>query len=380
MPICCIGGDFIVTSDHDVLVVYNLFNGNQERVQVPCLPQPENNSKKQEEQDIILAKHFVREEMFVTADSDKTLSIFKTSPELNWVLIKQFKTERRASHVMLNDKGKTVIAVDKTGDVYAFDVESDASGSKGKMILGHLSIVLDIALTWSLPSYIITCDRDEKIRVSNFPNSYNINSFCLGHREFVSSIVVLEEDLLVSGSGDGSLRLWKISSGRELFRIEVGHPVKQIINLKRNLLLVSFYTHPVVHLYQYSKKPAFLKLTDKFNVFSQVIQMHSINEFDVIVVQTEGLSLWRLGSERLALSTDPSSLTSVLKQVQGSQEFLNFIQSIPSDEEQLKSLKKEAYNNVQEYLQKKTQRELEQQSKKLKKQSVVEALQEQESQ
>ena len=33
--------------------------------------------------------------------------------------------------------------------------------------------------------HVITCDRDEKIRVSNFPNSYNIESFCLGHTELV---------------------------------------------------------------------------------------------------------------------------------------------------------------------------------------------------
>ena len=31
--------------------------------------------------------------------------------------------------------------------------------------------------------YVITADRDEKIRISHFPNAYNIKAYCLGHNE-----------------------------------------------------------------------------------------------------------------------------------------------------------------------------------------------------
>ena len=49
--------------------------------------------------------------------------------------------------------------------------------------------------------FIITSERDEKIRVSCFPNAYNIHSFCLGHTEFVSTMALLPSNLLLSGSG-----------------------------------------------------------------------------------------------------------------------------------------------------------------------------------
>ena len=42
-----------------------------------------------------------------------------------------------------------------------------------------------------------------------FPNSYTIHSFCLGHRDFVTSLSLLSDSLLVSGSGDGTVRIWR---------------------------------------------------------------------------------------------------------------------------------------------------------------------------
>ena len=36
--------------------------------------------------------------------------------------------------------------------------------------------------------YVVTCDRDEKVRLSHFPNAYNIHAFCLGHTQYVGDI------------------------------------------------------------------------------------------------------------------------------------------------------------------------------------------------
>ncbi|XP_014681154.1 PREDICTED: tRNA (guanine-N(7)-)-methyltransferase non-catalytic subunit wdr4-like [Priapulus caudatus] len=111
-----------------------------------------------------------------------------------------------------SSNGETVVVGDKSGDVLAYSLNNPEE--KGSLLLGHLSMILD--LTFSPDNnFVITCDRDEKIRVSHYPNAYNIESFCLGHTEFVSCLCLLpdHDQVLVSGSGDGTLRLWNYQSG-----------------------------------------------------------------------------------------------------------------------------------------------------------------------
>lgn len=48
---------------------------------------------------------------------------------------------------------------------------------------------------------MITSDRDEKIRISFYKNSYNIQSYLLGHKEFVTQFELIDDKSLVSVSG-----------------------------------------------------------------------------------------------------------------------------------------------------------------------------------
>jgi len=113
-----------------------------------------------------------------------------------------------------------ILVADKSGDIRHFHTGSDSVASnneKEKLLLGHLSIILDIVLCLQ-DRFVVSCDRDEKIRVSCYPNCYNINSFCLGHSEFVIKLDILptQPEILISGSGDGTLRFWKIKTGKQI--------------------------------------------------------------------------------------------------------------------------------------------------------------------
>lgn len=125
---------------------------------------------------------------------------------------------RKASRLVFSPDSKHLLVADKNGDVYSLDPEKP--DEEARLLLGHLSMLLDVRMSLD-GRYVLTADRDEKIRVSRFPNSYNIHNYCLGHRDFVTSLSVLSDNLVVSGSGDGSVRVWRFLEGRTVASREV---------------------------------------------------------------------------------------------------------------------------------------------------------------
>ncbi|GFG28999.1 hypothetical protein Cfor_00653 [Coptotermes formosanus] len=148
--------------------------------------------------------------------SDKLLSLWETD---NLSIISNRTSVRVASKVRFVPSVQAIILADKSGHVYSFSVEKP--NEDGKFLLGHQSLLLDILVSPD-EKYIITCDRDEKIRVTRYPNTYNIQSYCLGHREFITGLSLLPSDktVLVSSSGDGTIRLWDYGNGIQLHVID----------------------------------------------------------------------------------------------------------------------------------------------------------------
>ncbi|XP_061278514.1 tRNA (guanine-N(7)-)-methyltransferase non-catalytic subunit WDR4 isoform X3 [Bos javanicus] len=122
---------------------------------------------------------------------------------------------RRCTALTFTASEEKILVADKSGDVYSFSVLEPHGG--GRLELGHLSMLLDVAVSPD-DRFVLTADRDEKIRVSWAAAPHSIESFCLGHTEFVSRIFVVPNhpELLLSSSGDCTLRLWEYRSGREL--------------------------------------------------------------------------------------------------------------------------------------------------------------------
>lgn len=134
-------------------------------------------------------------------------------------VVRNFVVSRAVSKMCFTPDNNLLLA-DKTGDVMLYKVKEETS----EVLLGHLSMLLDVKLS-ECGKYIITSDRDEKIRVSHFPNAYNIQSFCLGHKEFVTHVEVCGE-LLISASGDGTIRFWDFLNGVQLNVIDTNEHVK----------------------------------------------------------------------------------------------------------------------------------------------------------
>ncbi|XP_073473734.1 tRNA (guanine-N(7)-)-methyltransferase non-catalytic subunit WDR4 [Aquarana catesbeiana] len=176
--------------------------------------QDEDPSNKDSDTDRILAAaHSSSGRFFALTDDRKRLVLFRTHPA--WGRVSVRWVSRRCTAVTFSSCESYILVADKSGDVFSFSVTNPQE--EGRLELGHLSMLLDLAVTPD-GRHIITCDRDEKIRVSLWEAPHVISAFCLGHTEFVSQLLALPgpDYLLLSGSGDGTVRLWKYESGEEI--------------------------------------------------------------------------------------------------------------------------------------------------------------------
>lgn len=211
----------------------------------------------------------------VTTSGQKALLLFKCRPE-HAKLVSVRPIPRASSAVIFSPSSSSVLVCDKTGDCYQFDVE-EGSQAAGKLVLGHLSIVYDIIFPPG-EKFIITSDRDEKIRVTNYPKSYEIENYCLGHKEYVSSIKLLpgleESDTkLLSLSGDESLKVWDYLSGEKLGDLDLPAPgIKMVIRRlpDEDYEIAVLVFHPSTQIVKYKM--------DKVNYTFTEISKHNFPE------------------------------------------------------------------------------------------------------
>ncbi|KPJ03719.1 tRNA (guanine-N(7)-)-methyltransferase subunit wuho [Papilio xuthus] len=163
--------------------------------------------------DIVIASNC--EYLAIITSMSKQLIIY------NWPTFKtkrKYVLPRSASKIRFSPQSDHIFVADKTGDVLMYDISKEDDGIK---LLGHLSLLLNVLQT-SDRKFIISSDRDEKIRVSCYPNTYNIHTYCLGHTEFVNHLEFLPHNnkYLTSTSGDGTVRCWDYVTGKMHYSID----------------------------------------------------------------------------------------------------------------------------------------------------------------
>ncbi|TFY70132.1 hypothetical protein EVG20_g2871 [Dentipellis fragilis] len=182
-----------------------------------------------------------------TAGDDKKLKVWKVD---GLSLVNERELPKKPTQVAFTRNGQTILASDKFGDVFSYplipdpvfesakdgkpeELASHENPSGGRLILGHTSLLTAFTLSED-EKFIITADRDEHIRASWYPQGYCIESYCLGHKKFVSAIhtPTFAPDILVSGGGDPALKVWDWKNGRLVYEIPVVDAVKPFIRVR----------------------------------------------------------------------------------------------------------------------------------------------------
>ncbi|KAK9474276.1 Quino protein amine dehydrogenase [Dipodascopsis tothii] len=158
----------------------------------------------------------------VVASTDETKSVLVLGPDL--VLRSAREFPKRPSAVTTTPDGQTIVLGDKFGDVYAVPTAGDADASKLEPVLGHVSMLTNVVCAAADGhTFLITCDRDEHIRVSRYPQAFVIERFLFGHEQFVSQLAVpaWAPELLVSGGGDDFVLVWNWTTGARVAELDV---------------------------------------------------------------------------------------------------------------------------------------------------------------
>jgi len=142
------------------------------------------------------------------------------------------KSLKRISSVIFTKDGSFILAANKFGDVLVAPTIPLGNGEfqSFRVLMGHFcSIITSISLSQG-QDLLATSDRDGRCRITKFPDNpmegaHEIKSYCFGHHNFVSqsAFVAIEgKEILISGGGDGRVKIWEIEDGKQLDSCLVG--------------------------------------------------------------------------------------------------------------------------------------------------------------
>lgn len=368
--------------NNDHLITYNTVNNLVNTIELPPLESNKvsniHNNVDIETYHMIISTAFSNDgKYFLVCTNRKQLCLYEWNSKR---LISNRVLPRAASRVKFSPNNDIVVA-DKAGDAYLFTITNPIEN--GTLLLGHLSMLLDILITDD-GKYILTTDRDEKIRVSMFPHSYNIVSYCLGHNKFVTNICELPHDkqVLISSGGDGTFMLWDYLQGKELLSVNFSEkipkcdvdkfnqtlktnnydeyvnvlPVKHLkitlLNKLSSLLVISFYSSNILLIYTINGNvKSHLTAT-----WIQTVIMENepldcfLNDHHIWVLNNSGVITYNLEDNYVVLD---STLNKTLKELNETWASLG---SNTLKQNLFPILYKRKYDNVQQYLERKKSR------------------------
>ena len=121
----------------------------------------------------------------------------------------KLKVPRRS--VKLTTLANDLFLLERTGDLFKIKANGES-----QLLLGHLFMFSDVQFVVNESQarilYIISADRDEKIRITNYPDTFDIERYCFGHKHLLRRIFVCNERRFVSIDQENQVCVWNLEA------------------------------------------------------------------------------------------------------------------------------------------------------------------------
>ena len=159
---------------------------------------------------------------FTDFPSERTLLLAdKFGDVLRFQMGEEFERWARESRkdsksLSIHTKGGVKRTAEEAEETEEPEKEDGGSEAHHCTIIGHISMITDLQVLPLSSSalkggLIVTCDRDEKVRLTRADRPERIHSFGMAHREFVGTLAVCTEGKRIySAGGDNFVAEWQI--------------------------------------------------------------------------------------------------------------------------------------------------------------------------
>jgi len=378
MPFICSSSKFVAIGYDQTVTVYNQCGAlvNTLTIEKPCNAIATNGDDDEtigktqptERHELDAGALSPSSDLLLITDTHKQLMVWRTT---DWTIVTVSRVERRLNKIVFDAQERNVLMADRNGDVLTMPIAIDEGQStdpiKPHLLLGHIAMLLDVTLCPS-EQFIITCDRDDKIRVSHYPNAYNVHGYCLGHSEYVANVIVMGDrdghnSRLLSGSGDGTLRMWNYGANDGPVQVAVrdckadvgvnakdNAYIRALLRIDSDRIAVLFYGKQSVLVYRISEHG--IELDGKLDVNGEPFQMMMVNGNLLVITANEQQMVSAFGMMGLT----PVLNDNVCQTINSNENFVKQLTAL-CNEEQIKPLLKIPYDTVSDYEKRKHDRE-----------------------
>ncbi|CAJ0564556.1 unnamed protein product, partial [Mesorhabditis spiculigera] len=343
-------GCYILTAKANIFLV-----PEEPEAQIEVLKIPEEATKGADGKDvedfeiICSTKEVAQSSMFAVGTSAKTCVIYHAKPG-QLEVCRWFRVPKAPTSIVFDNRGNVVVG-DRSGNVTQYRCTEAHMGRhendedckfEGSPLAGGVTMILDVAFSADF-KYLLTADRDEKIKVYRYPDCSAMYAVAFGHTEYVRSVDVYDRTV-VSGGGDGRLYLHDLHDGTQLFTTnKLGEkPIRRLSIVEIEgfpNLFVTFEASPRLYVFGLTAKNN-LELKDAVEAQSPIVDFHVIADRNSILLLTrDGLDIY-----------NPSDNTTIRRTSS------ELVEAVTTIAEELSLFKNVTHQNMQEYHERKAKK------------------------